>query len=189
MGRTCSEANKTSTDLLTHTMEKQHQWLLDEQVRVRFLMVDPPRDKSNMPTAPALQLAGHSCAGKIKLCNARERILSGGIDVVLEVDAPAWKNFDKKRREALLDHELTHVEPKRDAAGATLHDETGRALLFLKPDDYLVTGFYEVALRHEEMSLEVVSLGRLLVQGEIGQLVFDFCEKHPKAADTEEEAA
>jgi len=54
--------------------------------------------------------------GKAKACSKIEKLLSS-FDFVVTLNWFAWQELDDRKRRALLDHELTHCEPKIDGEG------------------------------------------------------------------------
>jgi hypothetical protein len=120
-------------------MEKYRPDLVEAGVTVEVLTAhgDPP----------ALKHHGYPAAAVIKVMSQPDRA-AGSADVRLVIDAERWEEMNDARREALLDHELTHLELRRDQEGKVRTDDCGRPKLGTRPHDFEVGGFDEVVQRH-----------------------------------------
>ncbi len=123
---------------------------------------------------------GYRAAAMIRICSLRERA-SGTADAVMIVDRACWLEMSKPQRDALVDHELMHLELVEDEqTGKTKYDAIGRPKLRMRKHDHQFGWFDAVALRHKEASIEV-SQARALIAS-TGQLYFDFGGAPPKGA-------
>lgn len=177
-GKSYNDVTAASVKKLELVVKNRCPWIKTEKVIIRWLSVHPPRDADNEIIAPALTLAGCTVAAKIKLCSARDRVLTGS-DVILETAADIWGVLNERQQEALLAHELEHLVLRMDKDGKTpLRDQfTGRVKLNMRPDDYLLTGFYDVAKEYGRDSMEVGRLAYMLHNSGIKQYVFDFVKE------------
>lgn len=172
-GKQVTEAPPAVEKLIRLVMEEYHGDLLGEKARVRAVMVEGARNKYGELTAPALTAFGVAAAAKIRVANPRERVLCE-CDVILQIDADGWSDLTEAQKRSLLDHELTHIQVKRDKNGLTKRRDDGSAVFESIPDDYCINGFFAVMQRHKSDSMEALGLRRLAERG--GQLIFGFME-------------
>ncbi len=117
---------------------------------------------------------GHLVGAMIKVVGAEERA-AGGADVRLKIDQVSWDKRTERQRVALLHHELTHVEPKRDTdTGLLVLDPYGRPKIKLRLDDWMLTGFLETARIFGLDSVERVSIE--VVAAKLSQLELPFVD-------------
>lgn len=174
MVKTYERANADTIGLLKTVMQKSHAELVDLKVRVVVLMVRPEtvidqETKQERPKGPAIKEHGHSAAARIKLGKAQDRLLAK-YDALIEIDDLIWEMLSKDQRQALLDHELTHLGIRTNKDGVICNDD-GTPKLETVPDDYMLTGFFSVIERHREHALEARSLR---VVCENSQFLFEF---------------
>lgn len=80
---------------------------------------------------------------------------------MLKIDADQWKALTDAQRAALVDHELTHLELKKDGDGVTKTDDFDRPKLMIKRHDVEIGWFGDVVRRHERDALEYQALDSL----------------------------
>lgn len=152
------KASPVIHDLVKKVMADHHTDLLDCDVEIAILVVRKISEDGE--AFHALKHHGAEAAAKISLVPARRRLLVDH-DLELVVDGLTWDNIPAPSREALLDHELTHVVVQKDKNGQPKTDDIGRPRLKLRPDDYAINGFFEVAERHGNFAMEAVTLRRI----------------------------
>lgn len=123
-------------------------------------------------TEPVLTHQGYPAQAIMRITPIRDRAL-GMADAVIVVDRSNWMLLSAPQRDALIDHELTHLErvleedtdiPKTDAVD--------RPKLAIKKHDHQVGFFNDIAARHGDASPEVRMAKAIIAQ--TGQLYFDF---------------
>lgn len=115
---------------------------------------------------------GYPAGAVVRITPLRERAL-GIADVTIVVDRAGWLALSGAQRDALVDHELTHVNWRLDKeTGEVLYDVLGRPKLAMRKHDHQMGWFDEVAQRHGESSPEVRQARRLIESS--GQFYFDF---------------
>ena len=117
-----------------------------------------------------LRHKGRDCYAYVRITSQRERAV-GGPDAVITVDEWDWDQGSKRWREAVIAHELEHLEV----------NENG--VLKIKPHDFEVGWFGKIAAEFGEDSVERIQARKLLAD-EIGQLFFPGMEPAPKAEKT-----
>lgn len=123
---------------------------------------------------------GYRAAAMVRVCSLRERA-SGTADAMIIIDRACWLEMSKPQRDALIDHELMHLELVEDEqTGKTKFDAIGRPKLRTRKHDHQFGWFDAVALRHKEASIEVSQARQLIAS--TGQLYFDFGGAPPAGA-------
>jgi hypothetical protein len=121
---------------------------------------------------PVLTHQGYPAQAMIRITPVRERTL-GMADAVIIADRATWVSLSQPQRNALVDHELTHLARVLDSeSGQPKFDALGRPKLRIRPHDHQIGYFDEVAQRHGDASPEVRH-AKQLIQA-TGQLYFDF---------------
>lgn len=113
------------------------------------------------PDAPSIMHNGWPAKALVRINNLRDRV-AGLADVTILLDGENWEEWSEEHQRAILDHELFHILVCRNQAGAIRYDDANRPKLRLKPHDFVVAGFHEMARRHGEDSAEVMHLGEVL---------------------------
>lgn len=144
--------------LLAGATQQYHEPLQAAEARIGLVMV-------SCDDGPAITHAGAQALAKVRRLNARDRLLTG-FDAVIEVDAAVWESFTREQRIALLDHELTHLAVEKTGGGRPRHYPDGRPKLATRPDDWMITGFYEVVERHGEHAPDAAAISAVIKQGQ-----------------------
>lgn len=128
-------------------------------------------------TEPVLKHGGYPAAAVMAITPLKQRAL-GVADAVITIDRSTWLTLSQPQRDALIDHELYHLErcvekdtelPKCDAID--------RPKLKIRRHDHQLGWFDAIAHRHGEASFEVRQAKTLMAES--GQLYWDF---EPKSA-------
>lgn len=127
---------------------------------------------------PAVLLNGYPCLAVIRVLNLKDRTMERG-DAEIVIDNGKYEAMDPEERDALLDHELYHLELKLDKFDRPKRDAQGRPLLGLKKHDRQFGWFDAIARRHGNASAELQQAHEL--QMEAGELYFDFAENYAEA--------
>lgn len=162
--------------LLKTVMDTYHPELVEVNVSIGIVMVTAARNEAGEPTGPAITKGGNPVAAQIRKTIAKQRLhMVEKRDALIEIDADQWAVMEDDHRLALLDHELTHIEIRRDENLAPVITDDLRPALKLKPDDFALTGFFEVIKRHRRAALEYQSV-KSVVFDQRGQGLFDFVQ-------------
>lgn len=139
-----------------------------EGVTIGLLFVFDAEESSKR----VLKHGGYPAAATVRITPLRERAL-GVADAVITIDRAYWLDIKGQQAEAVIDHELYHLERAVDAdTKQNLADSLGRPKLEMRPHDRHFGWFDEVAKRYGEHSLEVRQARSILA--ETGQLYFEF---------------
>lgn len=164
--KTYSDASDDVIRTITRMRREFHSPDLDE-VTIGALFVF-----NLQSTLPVLKHHGYPAQAVCRITPTRSRAL-GVPDVIIEIDRSNWLTLSPRQRDALIDHELCHIERvlhKRTGIPAT--DTVDRPKLKIRRHDHEYGWFDEVAQRHGEYSPEVRQARQLLEM--TGQLYFDF---------------
>jgi hypothetical protein len=134
--------------VVAHTLEQYHQRLHTLGLKLSVLVVRSDDDEPG----PALKHQGYGALAVIRVLNLKLRTLGLG-DAEIVVDGYQWDELSRGRRVAVIDHELTHLEPI-ERGGVVQRDDLMRPKLRLRLHDYQVGGFLEVAKRHPSHAIE-----------------------------------
>lgn len=119
-----------------------------------------------------LKHQGYPAAAVVSITPVRQRAL-GVADAVIVVDRAEWTSLTAAQRDALIDHELTHLTRVVDEeTGRPKCDAVDRPKLAMRRHDHQLGWFDEVAKRHGEASAEMRQARSLVAQ--TGQMYFDF---------------
>src|SRR6185437_13224275 len=154
------------TEMVAEMMHEHHPELEAAGVTVQTLFAFKYDDETGAPE-PAMKTRGQTVLAKISITNLQDRV-RGIADAKLVIDrAFGWERISNGRRQALIDHELTHLNLTTDADGMTKLDDCRRPKLHMRHHDWELTGFAEVCERHGEAAVEVHEILRW--QEEYGQ--------------------
>lgn len=177
---TFQKVDVASQLLLEDVRDEFHRPLVEAEVRVGMLHAFGTKNEDGELTSPAITHNGCKCAGLAKIVNLRDRAL-GMPDVLVLVDGDRWPKWDEARRRALIDHELYHFEIQRDREGNAKADDLGRPKIKIRPHDFEVGWFRDVAERHGAASFEVEQAS-VLADGR-GQMLFPWAPEAESEAD------
>ena len=147
MGTTYEEPSQDVVDLIAQTMRAHHQRLEAIGLKLSVLIA-----RSEDDDEPALKNHGYPALAITKILNLKLRAYGLG-DAEILIDGGRWELLSRRQRVALIDHELTHLEPV-EKKGALVRDDLGRPKLEMRLHDIVIGGFAEVAERHGQESIE-----------------------------------
>jgi len=150
---TYEKAPEQVNSLLKKVMEKYHGGLHEAGVTVDVLMAFPTMTEDGESLGPPLKIKGYPCAAIVKSNSLKNRVAGLG-DAEICIDADQWKVLSDAQKEALMDHELAHLEVKKDKDEQIVFDDHARPKLRTRPHDKEVGWFDEVARRHGKAAIE-----------------------------------
>src|SRR5690606_23942633 len=117
---------------------------------------------------PCLKHQGYPAYAVTKIVSTKDRA-AGLADAMIVIDRYIWESIPSKAKNALLDHELHHLERVLDKrTEQPKGDALGRPKLRMRRHDWQMGRFEEVAQRQGEWSIEVAQAKQLVEQS--GQL-------------------
>lgn len=137
-------------EVVQEVMGKYHQGLADCGTTVAVLMYYADEESDR----PAIVEHGYKVRAKIENTPLRYRKL-GVPDLQISIDADWWQMATRPQQEALLDHELSHREPKVDEEGAVQRDDADRPKFERVPHDHQIGTFTSVVQHYGEASSEL----------------------------------
>lgn len=168
---TYTKADQAVCDLVDHVCEKfeRHHPILDAEVKIDILMAEPSVKQDGEPTGPAISANGYPALAQTKVIPLDERVNGAG-DVLMKIDADWWLKAKPDERDALLDHELTHIEVRTNDKNEIIRDDLNRPKLKIRKHDRQFGWFDEVALHHPGVAIECQQAMQLA--SDAGQLYF-----------------
>lgn len=152
-------------DRITKMVMAHHSHLAD--LRIDSLFVFSDDDEA------VLTHQGYPAMAVVKIVSTKERAAGLG-DALIVFDRHSYDLLTMKQRDALIDHELTHLLLVFDKDGHKKKDCLGRPKLEMRQHDRQFGWFDDVAQRHGENSQEVIQAKALIEEAR--QLYFDFSE-------------
>ena len=152
-------------DVIRRVMLNHHSGLAEAEVRIDCLFALPPLDKNGDASGPAVKLGGYPCLAVIRVIALRDRAKGMG-DAEIVIDKEEWEVLSEAQRDALIDHEITHLQLRVNEKGAIIRDDLGRPKLTLRLHDHQFGWFDEVAQRHGRDSVEVQQFERFQMHHE-----------------------
>lgn len=178
MGKTYDQAPDEVRERLIALIKRFHPDLEKVQVRIDLLMASTDSENGH-----AVTCGGYPAYAVVRVLGPKERTMERG-DAEIVIDRDAYEAMNPATRDALLDHELYHLEVKRDQGGQVKRDDHGRPVLKLRKHDFQVGWFHEIARRHGMASIEVTQATSL--KEEQGQVYFEFAGDDTRGAFTEQ---
>lgn len=133
-------------------------------VKIDFLFAYPEHDEATgKAKGDAIKVGGYPALGVTRKVSLKDRAKGLG-DAEICLDGDWWKDAHTIEKEALLDHELTHI------AVTPRKDDLGRPVLKLRKHDIHVGWFSEVAARHGNHSQE--RMQARVIYDKFGQLLW-----------------
>jgi len=156
-------------DMIGDLCEKYHGELNDTNVTIGVVFAFGTRSAKGKILTPALKHHGVPAAAIVKINSLKARV-EGLPDATIFIDGDEWVDWTAERKHAVLDHELCHLTVAHDKDDFVKSDDLGRPILKMRPHDFEVGWFREIANRHGEASLEVEQAKSLA--NPRGQLLF-----------------
>lgn len=166
MATTYDRADDDIKDRVQRIIKKWHPDLHKYGVTVDLLLAHNGEDDP-------VKLHGYPCAAVVRKVSYKNRVLGRG-DSEIIISAPWWQDATEKERDALIDHELTHLVVKKDDVGAVKTDDCDRPKLMIRLHDWQLGGFREIVDRHGDAAPEKQLAVDL--REKFGQLLFDFAK-------------
>lgn len=129
--------------------------------------------------------------GKIKITTLLARS-KGESDVELMLDGDLWRQLEPEERAAVIDSFLHGLEIQTkmeadpvsgDLVDTIKRDDRGRPKLKIKPHDFIIRGYHDVAERHGNALPAVQQLRAIFQTRDMRQAWFPFAEEVFRAED------
>lgn len=177
MATVYSQADADVRKMINKVVEKYFPDLVEADATIGCLMADGGvelDDDGKEVNAAGVKLHGYPCLAIIKKNSTKDRV-EGKCDATITIDKRSWDAMAPKEQEALLHHELYHLQVKRDEAGVIKTDDIGRPLFNMRLHDWQIGGFMATARAFEDAAPEVKQA--ISFQDEYGQHLFEFAHR------------
>lgn len=159
MPKTYSRCSDEVKERAQHLIKVFHPALQDAGIRIDWLFVATDDEEEG---AHALTHGGYPADAVISVVGPKERALGNG-DVKCVIDEARYLTMTDAEKDGLLDHEIYHVELKRNKHGIVKLDEHGRPKVGMRKHDHQYGWFSEIAKRHGIASGEVRQATRMFL--------------------------
>jgi len=173
MGTTYELAGPEVMAIIAKMIDRYHMELAAQHVAIDVLM-------ATNKDGDAIRVGGYPANASIKIIGLKDRAKGHG-DAEMLIDSQWWEDATQMARDALIDHELYHLEVKTDKQNHPVTDDLGRPSLLMRKHDYQFGWFNAIASRHGEHSTEVYQATNLF--DESGQTYFRFAMEKPVKAN------
>lgn len=153
MGTTYEKCPKEVHEFVGGILHDYYPELAEVGAKVSCVFSFAPRDKNGNPTGPGVKLHGYPCAAVIRKTTLKQRVM-GAADAEITIDGDEWPNWSEKRRQALIDHELYHLELAIGEDGRPTFDDIQRPKFKVKLHDWQLGGFAAIVQRHGDFAFE-----------------------------------
>lgn len=178
---TYEPVNEDIRSRVERLVEKYHQPLKDARVQLDLLWARSTLDGNGDITGPAIKHQGYPCAAVVRVIGLKDRSKGMG-DAEILLDADRWDEWSEEEQNAIIDHELEHLELARDSEGAIKRDDLDRPKLRLRKHDHQFGWFDSIVRRHGSNALEWQQ-HQAFVDGPLKQLWLPYVdEEQPSAA-------
>lgn len=165
MGTTYERASDDVIEKVQEVMRRFHPDLAAAKVTIDVLLAhaDPDSDEC------AVKAHGYPAAAVVRKIGLKDRV-KGCADAEIVIDGDKIDEWSDRQLMALIDHELNHLEPDRDAKGEFKTDDIGRPKLAIRLHDRQFGWFDIIAKRWGVDSFEVQQAGEMVRDYEFAQL-------------------
>lgn len=153
--KTYSNASLDLTATIARMSSEYHDDLVQATIAALFVFDDED-------SLPCLKHQGYPAAAVVRITPIRDRAL-GVADAIIVVDRATWQTLSAPQKDALIDHELEHLElVLDDDTGKPKYDALERPKLRMRRHDHQIGFFTDVVGRHGEDAMEVVAVRNLM---------------------------
>ena len=149
-----SKAPAEAEQTIERMRDRYHPQIRDAGVTITCLFAFPLTDENGDSKGPALKFQGYPAQAVVKIIGLKERT-DGRADAEIVVDGDNWPTLSDKEKDALIDHELEHLELKYDKDGLLVRDDLDRPKLIIRKHDVQAGWFDSIVRRHGRASPEL----------------------------------
>jgi hypothetical protein len=139
-----------------------HTELRDAEVTIACLFARSDEEDGIPIKAPG----GWPALASIRITPLDYRVL-GVTDAVIKIDEVRYERLSEASRDALIDHELLHLEIQYEGDGPGTPfktDDHGRPKLRIRQHQFEVCGFHDIIERHGEAAIELQAAQKLAAE-------------------------
>jgi hypothetical protein len=139
MSKQFSAVSTDVSDRVNRIRAAHHAYLGSIEINLMFVFTDDAEQ--------VLKHQGYPAAATCKIVGLQERAAGLG-DAMIVFDRFVWADLTSKQKDALVDHELTHLLPDiHEDSGTPKYDSLGRMKLKMRQHDHQIGWFSEIAER------------------------------------------
>jgi hypothetical protein len=165
-------AAETVHQRVARIMETYHRDLFEWELKVAILNAFPEINSEGELCRYAVTCNGYRAAAAIRFTGIKERVHGIG-DAELVIDKEYFDDLNEDEKDALIDHELQHLELRIDGDGNVKTDDINRPVLKLRMHDWQMGGFNAILERHGKNALELQAFEITAKDLKNRQLLFD----------------
>lgn len=168
----CDKPDCDVYDRVRAMMEKHHPELVEADVLIQCLFANSGDYDQPAVKAPG----GWPALALIRIVPLRQRV-AGFKDAEILIDEQKWYELTEPQRDALIDHELQHLEVQYEGNGPgtpVKTDDWNRPKLKIRKHDWELAGFKDICERHPDAAIEGEAAREF--QEKFGQYVFGGAE-------------
>ncbi len=178
MGATFEKATEDEVDFLQEVMVEFEPDLAAKRVTVAFLFARGETTDAGHYKPPLVK-KGVRAIADVKINSYADRV-EGKSDATIRYDVEQWDQHSDAVRRAVLHHELHHLMLQMGEYGVKT-DDAGRPMLKMRPHDFEVGWFKDIAAIHGHNAVETHQAGLLL--DDAGQMLWPWAPDAPKPLD------
>lgn len=176
------KASKDVHEFVASVMAKHHHILHSNEVTVDVGFA-VPATKDGEKVSDPLKCGGVAVPAIIRVNGQKQRAKGWGT-ADLTLDPDRWHELTEAQQEALVDQQLTRLQPIRDSQNGLKMTEDNHLALRIRPYDIVIRGFEEVIRRHSADAIEAMAIQEVVIPENraMRQLVMNFEHEEEHAA-------
>lgn len=159
MSKVFSKAPDECHDRVKHLIKLFRPDLRDAGLRIDLISVT-----NDDPEGEALTHQGYPAYAVVRAIDSKGRTMGRG-DAEIVIDEAKYITMTDAQKDALLDHEIHHIELKLNKKGRVKLDENGRPKIGMRKHDVQIGWFEEIAKRHGQASIECKQATQIFLSG------------------------
>ncbi len=167
MSKIYSQAPSDVADRVAHLIKVFHPAIKDAGVKIDLLSVADDDPDVDYP----LKLRGHPAYATCRAVDIKGRTMGRG-DAEIVIDEARYLTMPDAQKDALLDHEIEHIDIQFNKKGRVKLDCCRRPKIKMKLHDVEVGWFTNVAQRHGAASIECKQATQIFLEHK--QTLFEF---------------
>lgn len=162
MGSVYQKASKDVYDKAADLLVRHYAEVHASKLTIDFVFAYAATNDKGQPTGPAIMHQGYPALGLCRVLSLKDRAM-GRADVEITIDGDQWPEMSPEQQDALLDHELHHIQLRLNKVGKLDTDDLGRPKVSIRKHDRQYGWFDAIAKRHGAASFEVQQANNLLL--------------------------
>lgn len=177
MAKTFRKSHSSTVNLVSSVIKQYHKHLADREIKIDLI------DAYDTGGKHAVMHHGLPANAVVRVIPLKDRCMGRG-DVEITFDGLTIGHMTEDQLSALIDHELYHLEVKRNKDGEVSVDDIGRTEYKLKPHDREFGWFDAIARRWGRHSGEVMQAMSMVKDEAFRELYLTDRDKQPLVDET-----